>query len=147
MRRSTKMITAGVAGVLAAVALLLLVLNLAGSGDVEVRLGDDEFRAGRTDSLAAAIERDGPIAFPDLLARDRPIFVQHTGAGLDRGWQAFAAVASGQPATCVLEWDAGAERFTDPCTDRTYPADGTGLTQYPTRIDGRLLYVDLRDRG
>jgi hypothetical protein len=130
------------AGILMAVGIAVVVLIAAGSGGVETNLGVDEFSAGRTDALANAIERDGPIAYPDLLGRDRPIYVHHLGADLDEGWLAIDAVAPGQPADCVLEWDG--ESFADPCGDATYAPTDPDLRTYPTRVEDDRLLVDLR---
>jgi hypothetical protein len=131
-----------VAGVLTAVGIAVVVLIAAGSGGVETNLGVDEFSAGRTDAIANAIEREGPIAYPDLLGRDRPIYIHHLGTDLDEGWLAIDAVAPGQPADCVLEWDG--RRFADPCREATYAPTDPDLGTYPTRVEDDRLLVDLR---
>lgn len=138
------MVLVGVAGVVVGVAMAAALLLAAGGGEVDVRLGDDEFRAGRTAALAPAIGRDGPIAFGDLVGGDRPIFVQHRSDDLDEGWVAHDAVAPGQPPTCVLEWDSAADRFRDPCGDDTYDPDDPALRTYPTEVRDGFVYVDLR---
>lgn len=133
------------AGVVAAVGMLALVLVLTGSGDVEVRgLGDDVFRAGSAEALDSAIERDGPILFPDVGGRDadRPIYVHHRGADLRTGWLAVEALAPGGDPSCVLEW-AG-QAFVDPCSDTEYSPTDPALTSFPTRVERGTLLVDLR---
>ena len=146
MSRGTKMVLVGAAGVVAGIAMVFGLLTLAGSGDpdVQFRLGDDVFEAGRTDSLADAIDRDGPIALPDLVGRGRPIYVNHLEESLDAGWVAILAIPPGSD--CVIEWDRGEEEFVDPCTDRSYAADGEALTRYATRVEDDRLYIDLRDQ-
>jgi hypothetical protein len=126
---------------------LLLVSVLANRGTVRPQLGDEQFRAGRTDVLADRIRDDGPALFSGLGAgRGRDIYVQHLGAKDAKGWVAVAARAPGQDdRTCSLTWTGTA--FRDPCTRQEFPADGTGLDRYPTRVGGadhRFLYVDLR---
>jgi hypothetical protein len=138
-------VVAGVAGVVVALALVWGVVLVASSGDVEVRLGDDVFRAGRVERLAGAVERDGPIAIPDASPdRRRDIYLQHLGGSDDEGWVAFAAQAPGADRSCFLSWDPDDEELVDPCDGRRYPADGEGLTRYPTQVEDGLLTVDLR---
>jgi hypothetical protein len=133
-------------GVLAAAfAMFWGVALLAGSGGVDVRLGDDVFRAGQVQRLAAAIARDGPIAIPDASPdRARDIYLQHLGETPEVGWLAFAAQAPGADRTCLLQWESADAEFRDPCSERRYPGNGKGLTQYPTTVAEGLLTVDLR---
>lgn len=135
---------AAIAGVVVAVAVFGLVLAMSGSGDVEVRLGDDTFDAGRADRMAVVVERDGPILYPDLLSRDRPIYLAHTGDEPTRGWRAFIAVAPGQAADCILAWDPDDAVLEDPCSDAVYGPEDEALIAYPTAVvDGRVV-IDLR---
>ena len=63
-----------------------LVANLASRGDVQVRLGDDRFEAGRAENLARIIDTDGqPILFPDPANFARSIYVDHQGEDPPRG--------------------------------------------------------------
>lgn len=135
----------GAAGVAAGFALFGGVALLAGSGGVDVRLGDDVFVAGQVDRLAAAVERDGPIAIPDASPRrQRDLYLQHLGATPAEGWLAFAAQAPGAERRCLLQWLPAEMEFDDPCSDRRYPADGGGLPRYPTTVEDGKLSVDLR---
>ncbi len=135
----------GLAVVVAAFALFWGAALLAGSGGVEVRLGDDVFRAGQVERLAGAIAQGGPIAIPDASPdRARDIYLQHLGETPEVGWLAFAAQAPGNDRTCLLQWEPGAAEFLDPCSQRRYPANGKGLTQYPTTVTEGLLTVNLR---
>jgi hypothetical protein len=98
-----------------------------------------EFEVGRVDRLARRV----PLLLADASPKkDRDVFVQHLGADVDQGWLVFAARLPGQSRDCTLKWRG--EAFEDPCTGETVPADGEGLTQYPTRVEDGRLYVDLR---
>lgn len=133
----------GIAGVVVGVALFGLVSCLASRGTgVEVRLGDDRFDAGDVGRISAEIDDRGPILYPDLVGRTRPIFVNHLGDEPDEGWVAFDAVA-GTDRDCVLEWQPDADEFVDPCTGTTYPPDGEGLPQYPAEVDDDHVIIDL----
>ena len=99
------------------------------------------FDVGPATQRAASIARSGPLLFPDPRGGTRDIFVQHLG---ESRWVAFEARATGAPRQCVLRWEQGAGRFTDPCDGTTYPADGAGLVTFPAEVDdkGRVI-VDL----
>ena len=102
-----------------------------------------EYSAGRVDSLAAEIAERGPFLVADASpSQRRDIYIQHLGADDGEGWLAVSAFAPDQTdRTCFLRWDGS--QFEDQCTDETFPADGTGLTQYHVRLDDGRLYVDL----
>jgi hypothetical protein len=145
MSSSTRAILVAVAGVLTAVGLVALMLLMAGGGQVEVRLGDDEFNAGNVERLAGAVERDGPILFPDASpGRARDLYLQHLGDTPDTGWVALAAQVPGAERECVLRWDAAERVFTDPCSDAEFAENGEGLPRYATRVEDGRLFVDLR---
>jgi len=146
-------VSVAVVGVVFALGTAFLVANLASQGDVEVRLGDDRFDAGRTENLARIIESDGqPILFPDPANFSRAIYVDHAGDDPEVGWLALSAFVPDQPeCTLVFDPDAGEYVIGDEqpeACDRstTFPRSGAGLRAYPTEVaDGRLL-VDLQDR-
>ena len=143
--RTGRPILLGLAGVAAGFALFGGVALLARSGGVDVRLGDDVFVAGQVERLAAAVERDGPIAIPDASPRRRrDLYLQHLGPGPEEGWLAFSAQAPGAERRCLLQWLPAERHFADPCSERRYPADGDGLTRYPTTVEEGKLSVDLR---
>lgn len=143
--RLRRPVIVGLGAVVAAVAVFGGLALLAGSGEVDVRLGDDVFRAGQVERLAAAIAREGPIAIPDASPqRARDIYLQHLGETPEVGWLAFAAQAPGAVRTCLLQWLPAEAEFVDPCSQQRYPADGEGLTQYPTTVEEGVLTVDLR---
>ena len=86
----------------------------------------------------------GPLLLQALVG-NRNIYVQHLGSDEDKGWVSFDARAEGAARECFVKWQADQSTFTDPCTQETYPADGTGLAQHPVTVSpkGRVS-VDLR---
>jgi hypothetical protein len=141
---TTWAVVVGVAGVVAGIALVLFVVNLADSGSerFEIRLGDERFDAGGAEGRARSIDEGGPILFSDLAGGSRDIILQHLGDDPETGWHAFSAQPPGAPRDCVLEWVEAAGEFVD-CEGRTWPADGAGLTSYPVSVEDGELFVDL----
>jgi hypothetical protein len=127
-----------VLGICVAGAVLAIAAN---DPDVEVNLGDDEFEIPNVEGRAASIADQGPLQFADPTGGNRPIIVQHLGDDPEEGWIALLAVAPGSE-TCAVNWDDDDDVFRD-CEGETYPPDGTGLEQYPTRIEDDALFVDL----
>jgi len=145
--KGTKAVVLALGAVVAAVLVGVLVVAVTSKDPAQVRLGDDEFNAGYSEVLADAIaEGDGqPLVFSDVSGGDRDVYVQHLGDDDAIGWYAFEARI---PDTddCLAEWDPDGQQFVSSCDDSvTFPADGTGLGAYPTRVneDGRVI-VDLR---
>ncbi len=137
-----KALAVAATGVVLAIALAFGVSVLASRGKVDVRLGDEEFNAGQTESIAKDIAERGPVCYGDLIGGNRPICIHHAGADPQRGWTAFVAVAPGSD--CLVQWDRERERFVDECDKTsTYPATGEGLREYPTTVEKGRLYVDL----
>jgi hypothetical protein len=132
-----------VTGVVIGLVVLLGLAVLASRGSVELQ-GDPVFDAGRTDSQAAAIARDGPILLGDVAGGERDVYLQHLGTDEDRGWLAFDTRAPGASRDCAVRWVPEDEAFEDPCTGDRYPPDGEGLRQYPVTLDDGRLRVDLR---
>ena len=135
-----RMIAAALVGLAGATGAVILILSLAGSSNsIEVRLGDDDFRGIDAADLAAEIADHGPVPFPDLLGRDRSIWVTHAGSDPATGWYAFLA-RTPKGGRCVAQWDADAVSFVDSCDAGTsYPPDGAGLEQLPWQVvDGEL---------
>jgi hypothetical protein len=112
---------------------------------VQVNLGEDTFNVGPADQRADEIARRGPLLFPGLVAADEGyIVVNHSGTNDVSGWVAFAAVPPGSRVECAVQWQANALQFTDPCTGRTYAADGAGLQQYRVSVNAdHELVIDL----
>lgn len=135
---------AGVSTVLIVV-VAFLVAQAASRGDVEIKLGDERFNAGEVESIAARIDRDGglPALYPDLVNRDRPIFVQHIGDDPNTGWVAFGAFDPDDPG-CIVEIDREAKILVNACDeDVTYPLAGDGLRFYPTSVADGEVFVDI----
>lgn len=124
------------------------VVNLVSTRKSATTAGPDLYVVGNAESLAGTVSRSGPLLFQDLLGNSRDIYVQHLGPRQESGsetWRTFEAHAPGAPRRCVLHWDPVTKQFGDPCDKRTYPADGAGLTSFPTSVDaGGRVVVDLR---
>ena len=141
-----KTIAFAVASLVVGLGLLFLIMQLAGSGDVRFKLGDDVFEVGDAERFAEIIDDDGPILFSSL-SRSRPIYVQHLGDEAESGWYAIDARSPSDPDGCDngLVWAADNQVFADACDPTsTFPADGKGLLQYDIAVDadGKLV-VDL----
>lgn len=125
---------------MAGVAVFLVVLAITGPRSTE-QARQARFTVGSAERLALTVDREGPLLFQDLRGGSRDIYVQHLPEG---GWRAFEARAPGAPRRCALRWEAAPRQFVDPCNGRTYPPDGTGLTQYRALVDKQgALVVDL----
>ncbi len=128
---------------LVALAIGWAIISFASSNPDKVNIGKDVFAAGKAERLRKTITAGGPILYPDLLGRGRPIYVQTSGDE----WLAFEAVAPGASEECALSWDGTAREFHEPdeCGGLTFPANGKGLVQYSAREnpDG-TVEVDLR---
>lgn len=111
------------------------------------RLGDETFDVNAA-FLAREVAAQGPVLFQDLAGGDRDIYVQHLGDDPKAGWLAFKATAPGAARACTLSWDRAAAVFRDLrcASGATFPADGAGLDQYGTSVQGNKLVVDFRVR-
>ena len=127
-------------------ALMVLVVRFASENPEKANLGSPVLRFD-AERLAREVEERGPALYKDPLTSrpGREIYVQHLGDDPEQGWLAIRAYASPVPTLeCLLRWDGAGRRFVDPCSQRTYPPDGQGLTTYPATVaDGRVS-VDLR---
>ena len=82
----------GIVGLGLTIGLMVLMLRAAGtSTEIDVRLGDVDFRGIEADNLADEISKNGPVPFPDLVGGDRPIWVNHFGDDSSTGWFVFLA--------------------------------------------------------
>ena len=133
------------AGLAAAVGALMLVLWLAGSTDaIEVKLGDPDFRGIHAADLANEIAQNGPVPFPDLAGRDRPIWITHAGDDPAIGWAAFLARVPGREARCLVQWDGTASFFTVSVFVFFFvPPDGNGLDQLAWQVVEGEVRVDV----
>lgn len=106
-------------------------------------LGDTNFGSINADNMAAEIEENGPILWPDIASGSRDIWLQHLGDDPGSGWVAFDARPPGTARDCAVQWSISDRTFTDPCSGTVYPADGEGLPPIPVYIDGRTLVIDI----
>ena len=140
-----RLIVAGSLTALAFAAVLLyLVVGFASRNPEQVNLGPKVFRVGSATRLAREVERRGPFLFKDPLNREREVYIQHLGQDPNTGWSGIRAYASQETIKCLLRWERDPERFVDPCTNQSYPADGAGLTIYPATVENGVVSVDLR---
>ena len=135
----------GFAGVVTALGLAVGVLWLARSGgDVEIRLGDQDFRDLDTDRISAEIADRGPILFGDVADGDLDIILQHLGDDPDRGWLAFEARRPGQSRDCFFEWQPDEAVFVSTCDpDDTVGADGRGLRPFDVKVVDGDVRIDI----
>jgi hypothetical protein len=155
-QRDPRAVVIGVAGLAVALVLLIVVFvvavpSLTEGGKVKVKLGSDRFDTGLSGRKAATIiRRDGPILFSDVASGQRDIFLQHLGDDDSTGFSAFDARKPGTGRQCTLKWDAGQNRFDDPCDGSSVSPDGAGLVQYKVvAIDGGSVVIALNpdDQG
>ena len=127
------------------VGLVVLIIWWAGSGDVDVRLGDDRFQDLDANRMADQIADGGPLLFADAASGERDIIIQHVGEDAGSGWYAFDARVPGQPRDCFLRWEADAGEFVDSC-DESLRIDATGgtLPHYAVEVNNGELIVDLQ---
>ena len=113
----------------------------------EVKAGDYTFRVGPVDDMAAIVERDGPILYPDLRDTDyqRTIVVDHTGNDSTKGWQVYYAYPADRDPSCIVTHVKGTRDFID-CDERTLavellhrPVDARPVVENRTS-----LLIDLR---
>jgi len=137
----------GVLGLVSTAGVLALMLWLAGSSDqIDVKLGDSDFRGIDAADLADEIADNGPVPFPDLVGRDRPIWITHAGGDPTVGWSAFFARVPDRSADCLIQWEPDDRVFVDSCdATNTFPADGAGLDQLTWRVVGNELRVRIND--
>ncbi|MGH9187110.1 MAG: hypothetical protein ACRD0U_15025 [Acidimicrobiales bacterium] len=129
--------------IVAAGTLVFLVVALGGGlgNDEPTPFGSDdpEFQVGDAEAIAAEIDGDGPITFPDVATGRVPIWVNHIGQDPEEGWVAFDAIVGDE---CRVNLDQDRSRFVD-CQGRTYPADGGDLPHYDVRVEEGDVIVDL----
>ncbi len=119
-------------------------LRLARQPGGKVNLGDQEFALGKDIVFAPKVAANGPLIFAPLRG-SITLYVQHLGADPAKGWLAFGAVPTGETIRCAVQWRPARHDFADPCTQAVYPADGTGLEQYPVRVDPKgQVIINLR---
>ena len=80
----------------------MAVLISRGDADSSERLVPTEFVVGGVESLAAEIEDDGPIVFPDLdtSSGTRTVVLDHEGDDPTRGWVVYWGYRAGDDPSC-----------------------------------------------
>jgi len=142
VRRNRAAVLTGIAGVVAGILVFVGILSLVGSGKAKSHLGSAVFKVGKAKNQAVIVERDGPLLFADPLEKGRDIYLNDLG---QNHWAALEVHPPGEPKSCTVKWQAASHTFRDPCSGRTYPADGTGLVRYSATVDkSGDLVVDLR---
>ena len=138
-------VVVGLAGVVVALGLFLGVLLLArGGGDVEIRLGDRDFRDMETGRISAEIADRGPILFGDVADGELDIILQHLGSDPDSGWLAFEARRPGQSRGCFFRWQSSRAEFVNTCDpDDVVDAAGTGLRHFDVAVVDGDVRVDI----
>ncbi len=138
-------VVVGLAGVAVALGLVLGVLLLTRGGtDVEIRLGDRDFRDMETGRISAEIADRGPILFGDVADGELDIILQHLGDDPESGWLAFEARRSGQSRDCFFQWRAERAEFVNTCDpEDIVDAAGTGLRHFDVAVVDGDVRVDI----
>lgn len=143
--KSRSALLVGLIGVLIAVLLGIGVLWLADSGgNVEVNIGDTDFRDLDAARISAEIADRGPILFSDVAGGDRDIILQHLGSDPGTRWLAFDARRPADARDCFFRWRDGSSTFVNTCDDTdVVDESGTGLDQYPVEVIDGEVRVDI----
>lgn len=112
------------------------------------RFALEVFPVGPVESLAATVEAEGPLLFPELgtAIGTRSIVIDHEGDVAADGWRVYWAYPADRDPTCVVEQVVATPKFVD-CDGRTI--DVTELSPpdsgvVPLVRDRTTLVVDLR---
>ena len=135
----------GLAGVVVALGLVGAVLLLTRTGtDVEIRLGDRDFRDMEIGRISAEIDDRGPILFGDVADGSLDIILQHVGDDPETGWFAFEARRAGQSRDCFFRWRPDQADFVNTCDpDDIVDATGTGVRQFDVAVVDGDVRVDI----
>lgn len=105
------------------------------------------FEVGKVTSMAKAVDRDGPILFPDLKSPDgvRSVVLDHTGTNPASGWQVYYAYPADKDASCLATHIQGTRTFTD-CNGRKINVEDLmpPPSVRPIVENRKTLYIDLR---
>ena len=135
----------GLAGVVVALGLVGAVLLLTRTGtDVEIRLGDRDFRDMEIGRISIEIDDRGPILFGDVADGSLDIILQHIGDDPETGWFAFEARRAGQSRDCFFRWRPEQADFVNTCDpDDIVDATGTGVRQFEVAVVDGDVRVDI----
>ena len=138
-------VAVGLAGVVVALGLVGAVLLLTPTGtDVEIRIGDRDFRDMETGRISAEIADRGPILFGDVADGSLDILLQHIGDDPEAGWLAFEARRPGQNRECFFQWRTEQADFVNTCDpDDIVDAAGTGLRHFEVAVVNGDVRVDI----
>lgn len=140
------MVTTAVVALVASAVLFFLVVQLSSTPEAKNSLGAPTFELGKAADRAENIRDTGPLLFQAPQGGGtRDIYVHHLGGKSSENWVAFLAYRGGRR-NCQLEWNQRTERFTEPCTKRTYgPDPGPAFEHFRASVekDGTLV-VDFR---
>ena len=105
------------------------------------------FEVGKVTSMAKAVDRDGPILFPDLRSPDgvRSVVLDHTGDDPAKGWQVYYGYPADRDYRCLVTHVQGTRSFTD-CDGRKIAVEDLSApgTVRPIVENQKTLYIDLR---
>ncbi len=146
--RSRGALLAGLAAiVVAAIIIGAVLLASNGGSNVELKIGDSDFRNIDASRLATEINDNGPVPFSDLVGSNRAVWVNHLGGTSEDGWISFFARVPEKP-DCLVEWNRDDRVFFDVCDPTTtYPPTGEGLELIPTRVEDGNLIIDINRLG
>jgi hypothetical protein len=129
MRRGQAIVLTTALVAVAAVLLVVFVIQLSSSSDPEqTRIGDETFELGDAERLATRT----PFLFQDLRGNDLDVWVHHTGTDPKAGWVTFLAHTGDR--RCAVQWQPTSRTFKD-CRGKTYTEDGAALPHYATSVD------------
>jgi hypothetical protein len=115
--------------------------------DPNSAINNKVFEVGKVTSMAKAVDRDGPILFPDLKSPDgvRSVVLDHTGSNPASGWQVYYAYPADRDASCLATHVQGTRMFTD-CEGRKISVEKlTPPNEVRPIVENRkTLYIDLR---
>lgn len=127
MKRGTAIVLTTALVAVAAVLLLVFVLQLSSSNKAKTQIGDTTFEVGAADRLDGEV----PLLFQDLRGKGLDVWVNHTGGK----WVTFLAHTP-DDRRCPVQWQPKQHQFTD-CHRATYPPDGGTLPHYATSVDSK----------
>ena len=125
MKRGTAIVLTTALVAVAAVLLLVFVLQLSSSNKAKTQIGDTTFEVGPARSLRGQV----PFLFQDLRNKDLDVWLNY----VDGKWVTFLAHTPTDRRCAVKQ---KADGFVD-CNKQAYPADGGDLPHYATSVDSK----------
>jgi hypothetical protein len=135
MKRGTGIIVTTALLAVAAVLIVVFVLQLSSSNKTRTQIGDTTFEVGYAKRLTNHV----PLLFPDLRNQGLDVWVNHSGTDPNAGWVTFLAHTP-DSRQCAVRWQPKAKTFVD-CNKQTYPPDGGDLPHYRTSVDSKGYVV------